>query len=164
MVSRKSGLEIFQNGKFTLTLFNDSLSKGLRSKVSNIRNNDGMELLQSLVGKDGVLQAIDDISCIDIGTITATFPYPQIYVLSNFILLFTSTQIYELNNTTWELKLTTSAKELWQVVDFITYLYISNNEVAVIRNSLTQEYSISSLPAANALCNYNGQVLIGGEK
>jgi len=162
MISNKSGLEVFQNGKFSLTLFNDSLSKGLREKASNVRNSDGMEK-STMMGKDEVLQSLDTLTRTATDVLEVSFPYPQIYILSDFIILLSATKIYEWDGSSWTLKLTTTTGNLWQVVDFIKYLYLSNDTVAVVRDSLTQAYTVTtSLPSVNAMCNYNGQVIIGG--
>ena len=40
---------------------------------------------------------------------------------------------------------------------------MSNGEVAVIRDAMDKVYKVvSDLPAAQAICNFNGQIVAGG--
>jgi len=153
-------MEVLRDGKFTITIGSDKLSRGLRKKSSQPRDVHYMENLSGLVSKDGVLQAQSTLSRIDTSIITDDFPYPQIFVLADLILVCGETKIYEYDGS-MNLKLTTTAGNVWKVVDFISYLYLSNGKVAVIRNASDGSYEVSDLPIANAMCNYNGQVIIG---
>ncbi|MCK4525976.1 hypothetical protein KAW18_01290 [candidate division WOR-3 bacterium] len=59
-------------------------------------------------------------------------------------------------------KLTVTAGSTWTAVDFFDYVYMSNGAVAVIRNAGSKTYSITTdQPKAMAICNFQGQVLIG---
>jgi len=154
-------MEVIRNGKFNIILSSKDLSKGLRKESSSVRDVPGMSDMSGLVSQDGVLQAMEQLSRINTDIITDDFPYPQIFILSNHILICGETKIYEYDGSL-ELKLTTSAGSTWKVVDFIDYIYLSNGKVAVIRDAGSDKYSVSSdLPIANAMCNYNGQVIIG---
>ena len=60
------------------------------------------------------------------------------------------------------LKLTVTPGALWKAVDFFDYVYLSNREVAVVRDAGSKVYSeTTELPTATAICNFNGQVIIG---
>ena len=38
---------------------------------------------------------------------------------------------------------------------------MSNSKIAVVRNAESNEYELSTYPHASAICNFNGQVIIG---
>ena len=151
-----------RNGKFSLVLSEGDLAKGLRSTKRNPRNNKGLSQVGGAVGRDGVLTSLDDLDRIDTSVITDDFPFPQIFVLNKVILVCGETDIYEWDGVNLSLKLTVTAGTTWKVVDFLDFIYLSNNKVVVIRDPNTQEYETSSAyPISNAVCNFNGQVLIG---
>jgi proteasome assembly chaperone (PAC2) family protein len=115
------------------------------------------------VGRDSVLQVIEDLTKINTSTITDPFPYPQIFVLNQLIIVCGQSKIYEWNsnNNTLVEKLTVTAGSTWRVVDFGKYVYMSNGKVSVERSPTTQNYTVSSLPVATGMCNFNGQIVIG---
>lgn len=155
-------METLRNGKFSLILSGKDLARGLRKEEVLSRDRHSMTAMSGLIGKDNVLQAISEYSRLDTSVITDAFPYPQIFVLINHIIVCSNNKIYEYYNGSLSLKITTEEGSTWKLVDFIDYLYLSNGKVAVIRTATSGAYSISSdLPIAGAMCNYNGQVLIG---
>jgi hypothetical protein len=137
-------VEILRDGKFTFTIDGSHLMKGIRPSVRSPRNMEYLSRCIGAVGRDGILQALDDISSkwLDLHvTITDSFPYPQLFVFTNFIIICGQT---------------------WSAVDFYDYVYLSNSKVSVVRDAGSGVYSLSSaLPEASAICNFNGQVLIG---
>jgi hypothetical protein len=210
-------LDVRQDGGFSLTVESEQLNKGLRPSKRLPRNSGYLVECIGAVGRDGVLQAIDEITrlatspsevmgtdtlnyrCIightaaagnrpitggswatyweQAGTagitwlsganyvfgITDAFPYPQIFVLTNMIIVCSSTKIYEWVNNALVLKLTVTGGSTWNIVDFYDYVYMSNGKVAVKRDAGTKAYSLTTaLPIAMGMCNFNGQVLIGG--
>jgi len=55
-----------------------------------------------------------------------------------------------------------AAGQTWAAVDFYDYIYMSNGAVAVVRDPNTGTFSTTTdQPTAVAICNYNGQVMIG---
>jgi len=98
----------------------------------------------------------------DTSDITDTFPFPQLFVFTNMIIVCSSTKIYEWVGGSLVEKLEVTAGSTWSAVDFYSYAYLSNGEVAVVRDYGTGEYSITTdLPTANTILNFNGQVVIG---
>jgi hypothetical protein len=94
--------------------------------------------------------------------ITDAFPYPQIFVLTNLIIVCSQTKIYEWVAGALVLKLTVAAGSTWTAVDFFDYVYMSNGKVAVVRDSISKVYStVTTLPTASSICNFQGQVLVG---
>lgn len=140
------------------------LAKGLRSSKRNPRDVHALLESKGAVGRNGVLAALDGLSRIDTSALAETFPFPQLFVFVNHILVCGKQKIYEYVNGALVLKYTaTTFGETWEAVDFYDFLYLTNGAEAVIRNPETGVYSLSStVPAGFALCNYNGQILVGG--
>jgi len=156
-------MEISVDGRFTHTFDSSKLSKGLRPSKRNPRNSEFAVECSGAVGKDGVLQSIEQLTRFDTSLISGSFPYPQIFILTNLIIGCNATEIYELSNGVFTLQLTVASGSTWSIVDFYDYVYLSNGNVAVIRDALTKEYSTTTdLPTGMTLCNFNGQVIVGG--
>lgn len=110
---------------------------------------------------DGVLSALDEITRLATTAITDSFPYPQIFVFTNVIIICSSTKIYEWTGSLVE-KLEVAAGSTWVALDFVDYIYLSNGNVAVTRDPGTKVYAeTTDLPTAMAALNFNGQVLLG---
>jgi hypothetical protein len=141
----------------------DFVKKGLALK-NNVRNRPF--LIQSLGAfpYEQVLQSVKQFTRIDTSSLGAlTFPYPQLFVLSEAIIVCTPTAIYEYAGGALSLKLSgLTAGNTWTVLDYKSFIYLTNQEVAVTKDPATGTYSISTLPAGNACCDYNGQVLLSG--
>lgn len=148
-------------GEFTYTIESPKLSMGLRSSKRNKRNDGGLLECQGAVGLDGVLQSIERYSRIDTSLISDGFPYPQLFVLTNLIIICGQTNIYEYYDGGLHRKFIAPAGDPWDVVDFYEYVYLTNNVCAVVRSSEDKSYSLSSdLPYGTSLCNFNGQVIV----
>ena len=148
--------------KFTFTIAAEELANGLRPSKRSPRNAKYLVESKGAVSRDNVLSAIDELTRMDTSGITDAFPFPQIFTFTNFIIVCSSTKIYEWVAGALVLKLTVTAGSTWSAVDFYDYVYMSNGKVAVVRDYGTDEYSLSAdLPTANSILNYNGQVIIG---
>lgn len=92
-----------------------------------------------------------------------TFPYPQLFVGTNHIIVCYQTQIYEWVSGTLVLKITASvAGSTWTCVESHDYIYLSNGQVSIERNPQSNAYAETTLiPTAMSSCNFNGQVLLG---
>lgn len=155
-------MEVSKGGKFSHVIGAERLSKGLRRSKRSPRNSEFLVDCQGAVGRDGVLQVIDELTRMATTEITDGFPYPQVFVLVNLIIVCGETKICEWIDGTLVEKLEVSAGSPWRVVDFYNYVYMSNRTVAVVRSSADGVYSLTSdLPTASAMCNFNGQVLVG---
>jgi hypothetical protein len=147
---------------FSVTIDSPKLSKGLRPSKRMPRNSGYLIECRGCVGKDGVLQVLDELSRLSTTAITDTFPFPQIFVFTNLIIVCSSTVIYEWVAGALVEKLTVAAGALWTAIDFYDFVYMSNGNVAVLRDSGSKEYSVTTeQPRAMALCNFNGQALAG---
>lgn len=146
---------------FSFTIKTDKLANGLRPSKRVPRNSGYLVTCAGAVGKDGTLSVLDGITQIDTSCITDAFPYPQIFVLTNMIIVCSSTKIYEWTGSLVE-KLEVTAGSSWTVVDFYNYVYMSNGVVAVIRDSGDGVYrETTALPTASSIADFNGQVIIG---
>ena len=147
---------------FSITIDSPKLSRGLRPSKRMPRDSGYLVECSGCVGKDNVLQSLDELTRIDTSVITDAFPYPQIFVFTNLILVCSSTKIYEYVAGVLVEKLSVTAGSLWTAVDFYDFIYMSNGSVAAIRDSGSKAYSIiTGQPKAMAICNFNGQVLAG---
>ena len=146
---------------FKLTINTQDLVRGLRPSKRAGRNAGYLIQCSGAVGRDGVLQVLDSMTALDLSAITDGFPFPQIFIFPQMIIVCGETDIYEWANSTLVLKLTVSAGATWDAIASGEYVYLSNGEVAVVINPDDQTYALSDLPVASCICNYNGQILIG---
>jgi len=145
-----------------ITIGSDKLSRGLRASKRLPRDNGFLVESKGMVGKDGVLQSMDELTRMATSTITDAFPYPQIFVFTSVIIVCGETKIYEWVGGALVEKLTATAGSTWSAVDFYEYVYMSNSKVAVVRDALDKTYSTTTdLPLASSICNFSGQVIIG---
>ena len=159
-------MQVLRDGSFAYTIQAPALARGLRPSKRAPRNTQFLTECIGAVGLDGVLQVLDDLETDRIDTsveVTDAFPYPQIFVFTNIIIICSETDIYEYDGTSLTHMLgPVAAGQLWSAVDFYDFIYMSNSSVAVLRSPLTGTYATTTLqPAAAAICNFNGQVMIG---
>lgn len=148
---------------FSFTIDANQLSKGLRPSKLMPRNTKFLTECKGAVGKDGVLQAGDELVRFDTTSISAIFPYPQIFVFTEMVIVCTATDIYEVVSGVLTHKLTVAEGRTWSAVDYAEFVYLSNNKVSVTRSPGSGAYAVSAtLPTAAAICDFNGQCMIGG--
>jgi hypothetical protein len=154
---------VVKGGKFTFTFSAKELSRGLRPTKEIARNMEFLQECKGAVGFQGALSVLDSMSRIDTSVITDSFPFPQIFVFSYITIVCGLKKIYEWDGSNLSLKYTaTTPGSTWSAVDFFDYLYLSNGKEAVIRSASSKVYALSTTqPKAMAMCNYNGQVMIG---
>ena len=148
---------------FTFTISSDQLTRGLRPSKRAPRDSKFLVESKGAIGRDGVLCTIDQLNKLSTAEVTDAFPFPQLFVLTNLIIVCGRLRIYELVSGSPSLKYTASTGgSTWTVVDFYNYVYLSNGREAVTRNPDTGVYSLSAtLPKAMSICNFNGQVIVG---
>ena len=140
------------------------INKGLAPKNNPINN----PLLITSIGAypyNDILQAIEEFTILDTSAISnISFPFPQLLILDECVLVCTATDIYEYLNNTFILRLSgLPVGNLWEVVDFKSFIYLTNGQCAVTRNPTTTVFILDlTKPFGSAVCNYNGQVLLGG--
>ena len=147
---------------FSFVITAEELTKGLRPSKRVARDMKFLVESKGAVGRDGVLSSIDELTRIATTSITDGFPFPQLFVFTNLIIVCGAKTVYEWVSGALLLKYTAPvAAGTWSAVDFYDYVYLTNGNVAVVRNAESKVFSLSSLPHATAVCNYNGQVLVG---
>lgn len=148
--------------EFTYTITAQELAKGLRPSKRTPRDARFLFESKGAIGRDGVLSAIDELTRIDTSGITDSFPFPQIFVFTNVVIVCSCTVIYEWVSGSLVPKLTVTAGSTWTAVDFYDYIYLSNGKVAVVRDPDLKTYSaVTTVPTASSICNFNGQVIVG---
>lgn len=157
-------MEIFRNGKFSHMISGDQLSRGLRYSKRLPRNNNMMTECSGAIGRDNILHIIEEFNRINTNAITDSFPYPQLFVLNEVIVVCSSTTLYEWFNGALVTKFTATSEQVghtWKVADYHSTLYLSNGKITVVKDPKLKTYSVSTYPIATGICNYNGQLIIG---
>ncbi len=142
----------------------EQLQRGLRPMAELPRNSNFLVQCDGAIGYHGSLQGITAITALATSaTITDGHPYPQIFLLSNLILVFGKTKIYEWVNSALVLKLTVTTGNPWSVVEFYDQLLMTNGVVTVERRPGDKVYALrADLPIGEALFNFGGQIIVGG--
>lgn len=159
-------MEVLKDGTFTDSISGDELAKGLRTSEKAARNTKFLIECVGGVGIDGIMQVIDDLESnrIDTSALTGGFPYPQIFIFPNIIIVCDEDTIYEYDGAALSDVIgPVTIGNIWTVVGIHDFVYLSNGEVAIVRSPTSGIYElVSDQPVAEALCNYNGQILAGG--
>lgn len=141
----------------------EQLQRGLRPMAEVPRNSNFLIQCDGAIGYHGSLQGIQAVTALATAAITDGFPYPQLFICANVIVICGRTKIYEWVNSALVEKITVTAGNPWTLVDFYDQLYLSNGVVAVERRAGDKVYAVrADLPIAEALCNYGGQVIAAG--
>jgi hypothetical protein len=147
---------------FSITVDTETLAKGLRATSKVPRNSCFLVKCDGAVGQDGILQRLEELEIMDTSELVGeVFPFPQIFVFTNQTIVCGRTKIYEIENNVLVHKITVQGGTTWSAIDLYDYVYLSNGVAAVVREAGAGNYSLSNLPTATAICNYNGQVIIG---
>lgn len=149
--------------KFVLSFAPVDLIKGLRPSSHSPRNTEYDIVCSGVIGRDGALVRQESLTRIDTSVITDAFPYPQIFVFPDIIIVFGQTKIYEFTPpSTLTLRLTVTAGNLWSCVAVGDYVYMSNGVVAVERNPESKVFALSTdIPICEAICDFNKQIIVG---
>lgn len=147
---------------FSFQIDSPKLIRGLRPSLRVPRDSGYLVKCAGGVGRDGSLQVLDVITRMATTAITAAFPYPQLFMFSELIIVCSPTVIYEWVSGSLVSKLTVTTGSPWTAIDYHGFIYMSNGVVAVTRTA-GGVYAISStLPVAQALIDVHGQVMAGG--
>jgi hypothetical protein len=142
----------------------DQLVKGLAPNL-NQRNNPQLYDSVGAFPYDGVLQALTVFTPIDVSSLgTLAFPYPQLFVTSNFQIVCLSTAIYEYSVVGGLVSKISGlvAGIPWECLDFKDYVCLSNGQQTVTRDPVSGVYAVdTTIPFFTCACNFNGQVLVG---
>lgn len=149
--------------EFSYIIDSEHLTRGLRPSEKAARDTKFLVEAKGAIGRDGVLCSIDQLTRFSTAGVTDAFPFPQLFVFVNVVIVCGLTKIYELRNGVLTLVHTASiAGSTWSAIDFYSYAYLTNGKVAVVRSPETDLYSESTvLITGMSLCNFNGQVLVG---
>ena len=141
----------------------EQLQRGLRPLAELPRNSNFLVQCDGAIGYHDSLQGITAITAMATSAITDGFPYPQLFLLSNLILVCGKTKLYEWVNSALVEKITVSAGNPWSVVEFYDQLLLTNGVVTVERRPGDKVYAVrADLPVGEALFNFGGQIIVGG--
>jgi len=153
-------LNVGKDGRFSLTIEAKDLARGLRPSKRTPRNRAYLVECKGAVGRDGVLQVLDSLTRLNTSTITEAFPFPQIFVYSEAIVICFQTAIYEWDGSLTLKKSGLTRGSTWTATN--DFIILSNGKVSVWKNPLTQVYeTITTVPHGTALCNFNSQIFVG---
>ena len=152
--------------KESIITISDGLKRGL-VPANTPRNTQGLVESYGAMPFNNNLVSVQQFSAIDTSDLEPlSFPYPQFFLLSEVMLVCTPSAIYEYSGGTLTQKLSgLTVGNTWVCLDFKQYVYLSNSKVAVTRNHLSGAWATdTTVPATNAACNFNGQIIIEGSK
>lgn len=158
-------MAVLKDGTFDFTIESEALVRGLRPSKRAARNTQYLVECVGAIGYDKVLQVIDDLNedRINTAVITDAFPYPQIFVFTNMILVCGETDIYQWDGTALTHVIgPVAVGELWSAIAFHDFAYLSNGITSIVRDPTSEVFSeTSAQPIGSAICNFNGQVFVG---
>lgn len=150
---------------FTFVITAEQLARGLRPSKRVPRDSRFLVESKGAIGRDGVICAIDELSRLATTEVTDSFPFPQIFVFTNTIIVCGLSKIYEWTGTLLHLKYTVDQQNIggsWTAADFYDFIYLSNGRIVVIKNPMSNLYELSTdYPHTTSICNFNGQAIIG---
>ena len=155
---------VVEDTSFSLQIDSSKLIRGLRPSRRLSRDSGYLIQCQGAIGQDESLQELDALTRMATTAITDPFPYPQLFVFTNLIVVCGQTAIYEWLNSALVLRLgSLTAGSPWSAVECFDCLYLSNGKVAVVRRATDKVFAIdTTLPNAEAMVNIHGQVMVGG--
>lgn len=141
------------------------LERGLRSSAKSGRNVPVLIEALGAIPEDDVLQSLETLpEAITMGGLA--FPFPQVFRLRRMTLVCTAMNIYSYADSLLTLEFMGSEEGwTWSYVDFGEYILLTNGAHLVYRNVLTGEfleYTDCLIPPCLCLCEYNGQIIMGG--
>ncbi len=150
----------------TFTL--DKLNTGLRTDDSQPINSPGLLELYNLKPGPLGLSAYEAITNRK-GSLTFSWPYPILFVGTNYKFILTSTTLYTVaSNWAQTSQLTTTAGYLWDFLDLGTYCIFTNGTKMIVRDAIAGTYSAinynSTMPRFSTGCVFNGQLVVGNIK
>lgn len=146
------------------SIFKDGLRTGLRTDIDNPRNSEAlMDALNVRCMAKGLRPTIQLTRVLDS---LSSWPYPQIFIGSNYRIVATEDTIYEADSS-WNLtaKATVDAGSRWDFIDFGLYFVLTNGTQMV--TSLNGVYSVVDSvggPRFSTGCNFKGQIVAGNIK
>lgn len=162
--------------------------RGLNNKKSPRLNDPGFHHCNGCYPYQERLESLDPMVFIDASGLDCTFPYPQLFVLQEVIIVASASVICEYTPTmgagpyslipgvggmapgdaiggggTFNEMLTgLPVGSTWEVLDYGPFVALTNGVVTVTRDPIAGSYSVSQvMPASYACGDYNGQAVIG---
>ena len=159
-------MKTLPNGYFSFNYTTGDLNTGLRTSNKLPRNNKFLTTCSGAVGNEGTLSTLETVvisSIVDSNVELDNFPFPQLFITDKHLIVCNENSIQALIGDALVVQLTgLPSGNMWSVVGIHDFVYLSNGVVSVVRDPITQVYSIdTTAPKSSALCNFNGQILSG---
>ncbi len=152
---------------FTIEAFNKGLRQYGRARLNHGTASVCLNMVPKSLGLIGYKFKIMPFNIIP------TYPFPQIFHLKRYFLLFMKDAIYSVeadNTLTLKLDLSTEFNanptweyRTWDIADFYTYIIATNGSVMVQSDPDTGVFSIkpptTSFPLLSTVVNYRGQIM-----
>lgn len=152
--------------EFTL-VFREGLARGLREKKTNPRNAEALVECQGMFPETGIVRALDDLSSYDIDTsaLGCSYPFPQLFVLKNMVLVCTKTNIYEYAGGSLSAVFEgATAGSVWTLADYGRFIIMTNGACLLHRDAENGDFSLYTncdIPTCLCLADVNGQIFVG---
>lgn len=150
--------------EFTI-VFDQGLQNGLQPSKNVPHKSQWLQEALGLMPEDEVLQTIPQLPTATT-VASCNWPYPQIFKLSNLILVCDERAIYTYVGGTLTLEYLCSAGgATWSVADFSDYVVLTNGVCLVTRDpqsGLFSEFLDCEIPHCLSVLNLNGQLIITG--
>jgi len=152
--------------EFSVTL-KEGILRGLRTSDTNPRNTEALTECHNLKPGAGDLESYEAITDIS-GALSVSWPYPQVFLGSNYRLICTNTTVYEMDSSwTQTSKVVTTADDIWDLADFGTYCLLANGTKLVeidADGAYSANDSLTNTPRFLTGCNFKGQLVAGNIK
>lgn len=146
-----------------------SMKIGLRASADNPRNSPGLVKCDGLYPFTDTLKVPERETVLDLSSLGCSFPYPQVFNLSNLTIVCTPAAVYEYTPSGGLVSKLTGLTEgcLWTIADFFIFLVLTNGKQVVHRSAQSGVYSIvsdGSIPQGSCIADLdNSQAIIGAK-
>lgn len=148
--------------------FQAGIKTGLRSDQYLAKDHEAFKEISGAFTDTEVLRSLDTPSEIDVSSLSASYPFPQIFeLITKEIIVCTEDKIYEYDQSgdSFTLKLTVSEGGRWSLADYHQFIVLYNGRDIVTRDGISGTWSAYTdclIPYGICVCNLNGQLIVGG--
>jgi hypothetical protein len=128
-------------------------------------NDQALVEAQGVMHDSGTMVNLDNLDTIDLSILNCSYPFPQVFKLTNYTLVCTETKIYSYSGTSLSLVHAVLEGSTWTIADFYDYIVLSNGKDLVVVDPVSgawSSYAGCQIPFCLCLCSLNGQLIVGG--
>lgn len=147
---------------------NEFIREGLRKHAENPRNSSGLIQCDGIIPEYESLTSLETPTRLTMDAVSATFPYPQVFVLKQVVLVCISTAIYtySVSGDTLTLAIDSLTPGVtWSCADFGNFIILVNGKEVVTRDGADLTWSKANslnIPTCTSIVNVNGQAILCG--